>query len=375
MISPNAGQNYAEPVAAIYRDAELKILKAITDALARGIDAPEWESLQLQRIQSVRKTAIATLLKTNAAAAAEIQRSINDAYHAGSASAMSDVSGTLDPIAAPTIQRQAAVSALAQATANSLSSAQNSILRAVPDIYQSIVAKSTASVLAGSTSRLDATQDAINEFLSKGLSGIQTQRGVMDISTYTNMAVRTATSRSAIQGHIDAMTIMDLDLVVIQPGPRPCDICDSWAGKILTVSGQPGTMTVADLSGTGTIDVEVDDTLDAARDDGWGHPNDRCNLATYLPGVSGSSLLDRQPWDEEGYKAQQQQRGIERQIRAWKTAEVTSITPDAAANAAAKVDSWQQAQRDLLAEHSFLKRQSDREQIGRTFSGNASQGR
>lgn len=371
MISANKGERYAEPIAAIYRDAELRILAAITSALARGIDAPDWERLQLARIQSVRKTAIAELRRANPIAAAEIERSLTAAYEAGGASAMSDVAGVLDPINAPTVQRVNAVKALAEATVDGLSSAQNAILRSVDDVYRSVVAESTAKVVAGAVTRREATQAAITQFLGKGLTGIQTQRGVMDISTYSTMAVRTATARVTLQGHLDTMTAMDLDLVMIEPGPRPCDTCDYWAGKILTVNGVAGTVTVADLSGTGTVEVEVDATLDDARNDGWGHPNDRCNLATYLPGVTASSVLDRQPWDQEGYEAQQQQRAIERQIRGWKTAEVTSITPERAAEAAAKVQSWQQAQRDLLASNPFLKRQYEREQIGGMFSGKA----
>lgn len=375
MISANKGEQYAEPVAAIYRDAELRILAAITKALASGINAPDWEQLQLARIQSVRKTAIAELSRANPIAAAEIERSLAAAYAAGGASTLADVAGVLDPVNAPTAQKVAAVKALAAATVDGLASAQNAILRGVDDVYRSVVAQSTASVTAGAVGRREATQQAITQFLGKGLTGIQTERGVMDISTYTNMAVRTATARVSLQGHLDTMTALDLDLVMIEPGPRPCDTCDYWAGKILTVNGVAGMMTVADLSGTGTIDVEVDATLDDARNDGWGHPNDRCNLATYLPGVTASSALDRQPWDKEGYEAQQQQRAIERQIRGWKTAEVTSITPDRAAEASAKVESWQAAQRDLLANNSFLKRQYEREQIGKTFAGNPSQAR
>jgi hypothetical protein len=363
MISASTGERYAEPVAVIYRDAELRILSTITKALAQGIDAPGWEQLQLARIQSVRKSATAELARANPLVAAQIEGSLTAAYTAGGASALADVAGVLDPLNAPTLQKVAAVRALAAATADGLASAQNAVLRGVDDIYRSVVAKSSANVVAGAVGRREATQSAINQFLSKGLTGIQTQRGVMDISTYANMAVRTATARVTLQGHLDTMTVLDLDLVMIEPGPRPCDTCDYWAGKILTVNGVAGMMTVADLSGTGTIDVEVDATLDDARNDGWGHPNDRCNIATYLPGVTESAALERQPWDAEGYAAQQQQRAIERQIRGWKTAEATSITPERAAEASAKVESWQAAQRDLLANNEFLKRQYSREQI------------
>lgn len=363
-FSPVSAANSAQLVAEIYRDAELRILNSITDSLKQGIDGDGWERLQLARLQQASAVAVRELTSANAEAGEVILSQLRAAYASGDASALADVGEALDPVHASTIQQQATVRALAKSTTEALASAQQGILRAVPDVYQSIVAEATAKVATGTVERPVAVQEAVGQFLSKGLTGIQTARGTMDISTYAVMAVRTATVRSVLQGHIDTMSANGLNFVTIQPGPRDCDICDSWAGKILSTDGSPaGTYTVPDLSGDGFVDVECDGSLDDARDDGWGHPNCRCNISAYLPGVSESST-DRPPWDEDGYDAQQQQRANERDIRSAKVDAATAITPEAQAAAQSAVADAQQAQRDLLAQHDYLKRQSSREQIG-----------
>src|SRR5690606_14575813 len=102
------------------------------------------------------------------------------------------------------------------------------------------------------------------------------------------------------------------DLVVVHPGPRACDICDTWARSVLTIQpGPSGEVTVAAVDGSGDVTIEVDGSLDDARDDGWGHPNCRCAVAAYLPGVTDSTIIQRPPWDAEGYAAQQKQRTLE----------------------------------------------------------------
>ena len=112
------------------------------------------------------------------------------------------------------------------------------------------------------------------------------------------------------------------------------------------------------------VAVTVDDTLAAARAAGWGHPNCRCALQTYLPGVTRRDTIERPRWDQEAYEAQQRQRGIERQIRGWKTQQAIAVPPEANAEAGQRVRAWQQAQRDLIDQYPYLKRQSAREQIG-----------
>lgn len=369
-VSPNIGQDYAEQVAAIYRDAELVILRRITDAIADGIDTPTWEADALVRSQRLREAVIAILNQVNPEAAAAIQQAISDAYEAGGVSALRDMGALAGDLAtAPAPARIAATTALVRDVATGIDSIQPAILRQTDDLFRAVVARAALASTSGAFSRLDSAQSALRDLARRGIDGIQTARGTMGMSDYLSMSVRTATSRAAIVGSTQTMTANDIDLVVIQPGPRACDICDRWARSVLTIDpgGVAGVVEAEAVDGSGIARIEVDGSLDDARSKGWGHPNCRCAVGAYLPGVTDPAILDRPKWDAAGYEAQQRQRQIERQIRRWKTAEATSITPDERARSAARVADWQQEQRDHLAANDDLKRQYRREQIGRVL--------
>jgi hypothetical protein len=370
MISPTLGAALAEPVADIYRDAELRILERIAWSLQADIQAPDWEVQQLLRIQRIRAEVLAELEAINPAAAAMIRMAIEAAYQTGGLSAFQDVGDTVPHLPASPDTRAQAVAVLAADVIRGVSSGQGAILRAVDDVYRDVIARVVSQAVVGTITRETAVQSALEDFLGKGLTTIPTRRGNMALADYATMAVRTATARSAIAGQVETGKAMGLDLVVISPGPRACDICDRWARAVLTTGTQTGRLLFDDLRRGGQVSVTVDATLDDARAAGWGHPNCRCGMQTYLPGVTRREVIERPAWDQEGYEAQQRQRAIERQIRGWKVREAIAVTPDAKADAKAKVKGWQGAMREHLDQHPDLKRQSGREQITGTLSGN-----
>lgn len=374
MITPTTAATLAEPVGIIYRDAELRILALIAGKLDQGLHLSDWEARQLTELQNVRREVVAILAETNAEAAASIQRALDWAYSGGQLSAVTDLGAHL-PAGVGLGDPRPEVLALAAELDAVIVSTAPAILRGIDDAYRGIIGQVSASVLTGAEGRRQATQRAIDAFLKNGLAFVPTKRGNWDIATYSEMAVRTATARSAIQGHLDQMGASGVDLVIIHPGPRACKICDYWARMILSTTGQTGTLTLDRVNAPGVIDVVVEASLDDARAAGWGHPNCRCGVRAYLPGVTKPELIERPEWDEVGYIAQQEQRSIERNIRGWKQREALAIDPAAKAEARAKVKAWQQAQRDHLKTHPSLKRQSEREQIGGRFSGNVGPGR
>lgn len=366
MISPNIGADLAQPVAQVYAEAELAILERIAQQLGLGIDADDWDVVQLARLQQVRAEVLGLLQQVNPEAARVLIEQLDAGYAAGQASAFQDVGGVLDPIKAQTADRVAAVAALAQDATSALGTTTPSILRAVDDVYRRVIADTVAQVLTGNTTRLEAVQTALGRFARQGIRAIETRRGVMDLETYATMAVRTATARSAVAGHEGVMDAMGLDLVVIHPGPRACDICDRWARLILARKGPDGVLTVTSLTDGKPLRIDVGATLTEARNGGWGHPNCRCNLAAYMPGVTQPDEIQRPPWDQDAYNAQQHQRAIERSIRNAKRQQAVAMSPAAKVAATAKVKAQQQRMRDHLADHPDLKRQSKREQLPTT---------
>lgn len=371
-LSPNIAAQYADGVAEVYRDAELDILRAIADSLADGIDTPDWRLRALARAQTVRQQVIGILARVDPIAASRMLADITAAYGAGQVSVLSDIRDLFPSLTiAPTLQGQAAVVGLVADARGAVGSAGQSMLRAVDDVYRDVTVKAASSTLAGGSQKV-AVQRALNTLAGKGLNAVTLQSGRrMGIGDYVTMAVRTATARAAFAGADETMGQAGLDLSRILPGPRACDICDRWARKVLARTGSAGPREVRDVVTGRTITVTADDTLRAAYAAGWGHPNCRCSLEPYIPGVSRKAdLIERPPWDEAGYQAQQQQRGIERQIRAWKARDAVALDDQSAAAARRQVRAYQAKMRDHLAANPSLKRQSSREQVNGSLTGN-----
>lgn len=362
-VSPTPDESYYREIAQSYADAELAILAQIRARLLKGasLDTQAWATARLAELQQLRGEALATLRQVNSGASAQINSTITDAYADGGQSALFDAREYLPerPSAVTSAARRASVQAVAREVAEGTATAQSGVLRQVEDQYRAVVRSVVATVASGGMDRRAATGKALQDALGAGLK--TGPDGRMSLESYVAMATRTGVAKAMIQGHLDTMAANGLDLVYIHPGPRPCDRCDGWGNQILwRTSGPAGTVTMESVTTGEPVQVQVAGSLDQARTDGWGHPNCRCSVGAYLPGATDLPK-EREPWDQEGYEAQQRQREIERTIRDWKRKAALATTPEEYDRAQAKVAQWQGAMRDWMESHPALKRQYSRE--------------
>lgn len=352
-----------------YQDAEMRILARIIDTLRRGLAASDFELFMLGQQQRLRIEALAALGQVNATLAAELQALISEAYSGGAAATLADVGLALHPVEVATYQKRAAVALLVDEIHAGVTGAQGAVLRQLDDSYRRVVAKVVATTVTGGRFRLDSAQHAVNELFGKGLTTFPDKGGrAWRLPDYVEMAVRTGNRQAMIRGHEAALDANHLDLVVVQPGPRACGVCDKWARLVLARSGQPGDQQMRNLLNDEPMQVTVHDTLAAARAAGFQHPNCRCRLRAFLPGATKLATLNRPEWDADGYAAQQKQRGLERNIRHAKLSAVTSLDPRAAAAGRQAVLVQQARMRAHMAAHPKLKRQSAREQVSGRFA-------
>lgn len=359
----------AEAVAELYRDAELRILQRVTRLLATGIELPDWAAGRLARLQDVRAMILRELGDIDATAAARIADEIAEAYIEGGAAALADLKGIVGTaVPAVAAQQPAAVRQLASEIMGGVASTRASVLGFVDGAVREVVSRAIGSTLTRGQSRMAAAQDALDDLLGDGLDAIELPSGrMMNMTDYVTMSVRTGTANAQRIGHTDTLSANGLNLIVVQPGPRACPICDRWARSVLSLDGQTGRLSLPSLTGGEPVVVDVQATISQAISAGYEHPNCRCTRRAYLPGATDPSVLDRPPFDAEGYEAQQRQRQIERQIRNWKKREATSLDPRRAAQSRERVKAWQATMREHTAAHPYLKRQSRREQIGRVL--------
>lgn len=368
-ISPADGEDLARAVASLYEDAELALLNILTQALAEGLQSPRWAELKLRSIGDLRQAVEDVTDALQADASGAIGRALAEAYGRGDQAAVAELGALpegLRHFAARHVPNASSVDRLAAALVDEQQPVYRRILRAPVDAYRSIVARVSASPLLGTLTRRQAAQRALDQFATQGITGFVDKAGRnWDMASYAEMAVRSATGRAAIAGHIERLEAVGEQLVIVSSAPLECPLCRPWEGEILAINGQTGphSLTLPNaIERRQTVAVHVAGSLPEARAAGLFHPNCRHSLSLYLPGVTTRPQSPPHPQGAT-YEDTQQQRYLERQIRAWKRRAAVAMDDGARRRANAKVREYQARIRQLTAEKG-LKRKPPREQIG-----------
>lgn len=118
----------------------------------------------------------------------------------------------------------------------------------------------------------DALKEVRNQIVltlkEQGLSALKDKAGrSWDLDAYAEMLFRTKVVEARNRGMVNRMAENGYDLVQVSQHSGTCDICASWQGEVLSITGQTkGYKTVAD-----------------AEADGLFHPNCRHAINTLIP--------------------------------------------------------------------------------------------
>ncbi len=175
------------------------------------------------------------------------------------------------------------------------------------------------------------------------------------------MAGRTSVARAFNDAGVWRMQQSSINLGTITGGLDACKRCAPWIGQIISFDGRTGEVTLPHATEERTVTVQIKGTLDQARAAGWGHPNDRCKVVAYSPGLA-IPQADFQ-YDEDAEKERADQRALEREIRAAKRREASAMTDTDRRKATQDVRDAQADMRDFIA-RTGRNRQSYREQLG-----------
>lgn len=373
--SPDMAYDLARAVAELYEDAEDALLHKLQSALAEGIDSPHWATLKLAAIGNLRAAVEDVSIALQRDATGAIGRAVAEAYSRGGQAAVAELGALPEGLrhaADRALPQARAVDRLAASAVHDMRPVYQRITRAVTDAYRSVINRASSSVLLGGLTRRQAAGRALDQFASRGISGFTDSAGRnWNMASYAEMAVRTVTGRAAIEGHTDRLLVIGQQLVIVSDAPLECPLCRPWEGEILSINGASGphTLRLPDalsqprlFRSPDTVAVHVAGSLVEARAAGLFHPNCRHNLSLYLPGVTTRPQSPPHPQGAT-YEDTQQQRYLERQVRAWKRRAAAAMTDADRRKANAKVRLYQARIRQLTADKG-LARKSAREQIG-----------
>jgi hypothetical protein len=245
-----------------------------------------------------------------------------------------------------------ALQAIRHDLVSELGDVRRRITRLPDDVYK-IISPATAGgqVIGKGYTPAQAQAYAWRQFAARGVTGFTDRSGrEWSMSAYTEMSIRTATTRAFNASHLQVMQAAAIDYFTVTSDGHPCPLCFPWQGKILTDG--------PDKSGALTADATIEEATAA----GLFHPNCRHTLLPVIPGIT--VLPKQQVWTPEhqqAYDLTQKQRRLELEIRkAKKTLEYAS-SPETRTDARADVRNAQAKMRQFINDTGFL-RQSRREQ-------------
>lgn len=366
-VDRTLAERVAQSVVELYGDLELRLLEGLARQIRIGGNPLPDADAQIAALARLRQWGENAIRKLDGELGPRIEQALALAYAQGSRAALDELAklagagpGAVDEVTGA-LPGADAIQRLAWSLGSLLRGTHLRVLRWELDAYRDVVAKASASVLAGQATRLRASQVALERLVAGGVKGFVDKAGRRwALTSYVEMATRTTVAQAAVEGHLDRLRSAGIGLVIVSNAPQECSLCRRWEGKVLrTGSGPLGPVRVPHAITGRPVPIWIEGTVADALLGGLMHPNCRHSLSAFLPGVTE---IPTHTADPEGDKLRQEQRALERKVREWKRKEAAALSPAFAQAAAAKVRGYQRDIREHIR-GTDLRRLRYREQI------------
>lgn len=307
----------------LYEDMEIELIASMKRNYKRhlkeegktGFQYSQWQAeklKELKRYQRENKNIISGYTK---GLPKEISKHLNNELKEGSIKAINQYNKVMGKSLKPnkimnhsffrTNGRK--VNALIKVVNNDLKTANTAVLRMANDQYRQVIHKSAffvangvftekqaANMATNELTELQKTKLAIDEankdFLSRGFNCIEYKDGRrVNIASYSQMAVRTASLRAQLMGEGDFRKSIGRVLVQSTSHGGACPICQKWENKIF----------IDDVYSGGTKKDGKYMLLSEAMTQGFLHPNCRHGLTTYYPEVDDIENYTDEEYEED----------------------------------------------------------------------------
>ncbi len=371
MLTPEQLDKFPDNLVSLYSQAEMDIIADIARRISTYdyfIPSAEFQYRKLKEMGHVHDEILKRLSKLTGKTKRELETMM---FEAGYESIKFDdkiyKKAGLSP--KPIEQSTALMSALESGIKNTNGLFENltrTTANTATKQFENILDNAYMQITTGAFDYNTAIRNAIKDLAGKGLAAVQYPNGHINyIEAAVRRAVITGVNQTALKVQETRAQEMGSDLVETSAhaGARPSHA--AWQGKVFSLSGtHPKYPDFKKETGYGT----------GAGLGGW---NCRHNFYPFFEGLSEPAYTDEElrqmnakDYEYNGekmteYEATQKQRYIEQRIRKWKreyaAMEAAGLQTD---EAAAKISQWQGIQRDFINQ-TGLRRQYDREQIGK----------
>ncbi|MEU4444886.1 phage minor capsid protein [Actinosynnema sp. NPDC050801] len=362
-----AVEQLARDILAVFTQAEARLLADIARRARAGAEIPEWAAQKAAAVRELRLAVERMLTQLRAEVDTSAAEAVLAAWQAGSGAALAQLAdlGALDEsqlvALRDVIPGWGAAALLAADLTSRLDALYLRVLRWAQDAYQVAVAAAAPAQLLGIGTTRSAQRAAWDRLVSDGVTGFVDRSGrAWNLSSYVEMATRTATARAWNEGHLARLDELNVDLVTVSNTADGCELCSVWQGRILSRSGSAGERTVEnELTGEPML-VDVAGTVDEARAAGLMHPNCRHTFLPFIPGVT--RLAEPVEHDQAAEDEREHLRELERKVRKEKRKEAGALDAAGRRRAGQRIRELQAEIREHV-DATGLNRKSYREQL------------
>lgn len=238
---------------------------------------------------------------------------------------------------------------------------ERAALRYMNDVYRKTILRTAAAMQAGGQTLQQATDAATRDFLDQGIACIRYRNGRrVNISTYAEMALRTAGTRAMLMGEAAQRERLGLDTVLVSQYGACSKTCLPWQGLVYiddVFQQYSGPHTPGGTYGISRNGRQYP-LLSIAMRGGLFHPNCRHTLSTWVEGVSTRPRPMDKAKVEAAAQLEAKQRALERSVRKAKRQAAGLCDPAAAKAARARVRAAQKELRDFVADHGDVLRRN-----------------
>ena len=255
---------------------------------AEGFEWEQWQVAQLKELERFKRANAKKYSKEFANINSKISTALQEAYRQGMDDEEMSIleaikngfefnSGKDNLGASFFAINERKLNALLNSVEYDMKTAEHAVLRYTDDQYRRTIFDAQVAANTGAKTYEQSVDMATKDFLSRGITSIQYSNGAMvNIVSYADMAIRTATKRAYLMGEGVKRQEWGIHTVILNKRSNACPLCMPFEGKVL----------IDDVWSGGSADDGPYPLLSSAMAAGLYHPNCKDKHTTYFPGNS-----------------------------------------------------------------------------------------
>ena len=365
-------------IAKIFEEIELRLISSLKRNLKRhkaeerryGFEWSAWQAEKLKNMESFRRENLDIMNEYVDVIDDQTRQLMTEQFQEGQQQAQRSIEELSDEPVTPIPDKhffgvnEKKMAKLMEDVTTLEKTVETAALRMTDDIYRQTLNRVQLAMGTGSMTLNEAIDLATKDFLDKGINCIVYSDGKrVNIANYVRMALRTTSTRAALQGAAKRFAELGYDTVLVSQYGGCSKTCEPWQGQVyiddvFTVwEGEKD-----EFQGKSNYCGEWFWLLSYAVKNGLFHPNCRHTMTQYIHGRT--QIPEPIPAEKikEQRELEQKQRAMERKIRKLKRFAAGTCDPDTAKEYRRKLRQAQHELKAFVEEHNeVLHRDHSRE--------------